>query len=73
MDEHPSEGVSHSTRARPAVVTINGTDATFDLRYKREPRQTIGVRLGRNESGFRSNGTDIPPPTLPVIPRESEE
>jgi hypothetical protein len=34
------------------------------VRYEREPRQTIGVRLERNEGGFRSNGTDIPPPTL---------
>ncbi len=36
------------------------------LPYKREPRQTIGVRLERNESALRSNGTDITPPTLPV-------
>jgi hypothetical protein len=44
----------------------------LDLPCKREPPQTIGVGLGRNESGARSNGTDIPPPTLTVIPCESD-
>ena len=50
---------------------LNTAAATTPHARNNCARQAIGD-LGRNASGFRSNGTDIPPPT-PVIPRESGE
>src|SRR5258705_1583267 len=47
---------------------MNDTDAAFDLRYEGERRQPSASALGEPRAGFRSNGTDIPPPTPATNP-----
>ena len=51
---------------KPQLAVFDlGLNDLFRSTGNTEPRRTIGVRFEQNRSGFRSNGTDIPPPILP--------